>query len=67
MLINRLNKNNDNHANLVLFVGGISIIALAGITLVKYFGIREIDAQTIAKSNNLIKIIGDLISRLAGV
>ena len=39
-MISHSNKNKDHHANLFLFVGGISIVALAGVTLVKYYGIR---------------------------
>ena len=48
-------------------MGGVSILALAGVTLVKYYGIKESDANTIDTSNNLFKIIGDFISGLAEV
>ena len=60
-MISHSNKNNDHHANLFLFVGGISILALAGVTWVKYCGIKENDAHTIDTSNNLFKIVGDFI------
>ena len=47
---------------------GISIVALIGATLVKYYGIKENDYDTIETGNDLFKIIGDFISGgLAGV
>ena len=47
---------------------GISIVALLGVALVRYYGIKENDAHTIETGNNLFKIIGGFISGgLAGV
>ena len=62
MIRSHSNKNNDNRANLVLFGGGTSILSLGVVTIVKYYGIKENDAQTVGTSNNFIEIIGDLIS-----
>ena len=43
-------------------------MALLGITLVRYYGIKENDAHAIETGNNLFKIIGDFIrGGLAGV
>ena len=37
-------------------------MALIGVTLVKYYGIKENNPHTIETGNNLFKIIGDFIS-----
>jgi len=66
-MISHFDKNNDHHANLYLFVGGISIVALAEVTLVKYYGIKENDPNAIDISNNLSKIVVDFTNGLAGV
>jgi bacteriorhodopsin len=38
-------------------VWGISIVALLGVTLVKYYGIKENNVHTIETSNNLFKLL----------
>ena len=53
-------KDNDHHANLVLFGWGggrISIVALIGVTLVRYYGIKENDAHAIQTGNNLFRLL----------
>ncbi len=60
-------KNNDNHANLVLLVGGISIGALIAAVLFKYDGIKENDGHKIDIGKIFFKLAGDLSNLLARI
>ena len=64
MIHNYHNDSDDNQADLFLIVGGLTVMALGSVILLKYHGIRENNDYNMEISNNIIKIIGNVVEVL---